>query len=215
MHRRTQWLVVGLALLAGACSRSGRDTAPQRAGAAVEPSVASSVAAAIAPAAVASTSGAAAVPAAAPAAAAAAPPRAPSLPGSSILRGAVAVEPARRLALAPGAETVVHPAATFEVELSARAADARLVLVDARDDLVPATATRELGAGTRLTLAPAAPLVPASRYALRIDGASDRELHDDAGRAFSPVTLPILAAGSPPPPAAKKQKPVRRKRRHR
>ena len=75
----------------------------------------------------------------------------------------------------------MDPAATFEVELSARAVDARLVLVDAREDLVAATGAREVSAGTRLTLAPAAPLVPGSRYALRLDGAAGRELHDDGG----------------------------------
>jgi hypothetical protein len=128
-----------------------------------------------------------------------------------VLRSAAAIETTQRLALLPGAEVVVDPGATFEVELSARAPDARLVLVDGRDDLVPASATRELAAGTRLTLAPAAPLVPGSRYALRVDGASSRELHDEAGRAFSPLTLPILAAGTPPPPEPKR--PARQKKR--
>jgi hypothetical protein len=109
-------------------------------------------------------------------------------------------------------EVVVAPAATFEVELSTRAPDARLVLVDAREDLVPASATRELAAGTKLTLTPAAPLVPGSHYALRLDGASRRELHDEAGRPFSAVSLPLLAAGSPPPPEPKK--PAKR-RKHR
>jgi hypothetical protein len=130
----------------------------------------------------------------------------------AILRAAVAVEPAARLPLVAGSEIVVHPAATFEVELAARTPDARLVLVDAREDLVPASGTRELAAGTRLTLAPSAPLVPGSRYALRLDGAADRDLHDESGRAFAPVTLPLLAAGVPPPLEPKK--PVR-KRRHR
>jgi hypothetical protein len=128
-----------------------------------------------------------------------------------ILLGAAALEATQRLPLAPGAEVVVDPAATFEVELSARAPDARLVLVDGRDDLVPASGARELAAGTRLTLAPAAPLVPGSRYALRLDGAATRELHDEAGRAFAPLSLPILAAGTPPPPEPKR--PARRKRR--
>jgi hypothetical protein len=131
---------------------------------------------------------------------------------TAILRAAVAVEPAARLPLVAGSEVVVHPAATFEVELAARTPDARLVLVDAREDLVPASGTRELAAGTHLTLAPTAPLVPGSRYALRLDGAPDRDLHDESGRAFSPVTLPLLAAGTPPAPEPKK--PVR-KRRHR
>jgi hypothetical protein len=120
---------------------------------------------------------------------------------------------ATRLKLSPGAETVVDPAATFEVELSAPSSDARLVLVDARDDIIPTTATREVGQATRLTLAPTAPLVPASRYVLRLDGASDRDLHDEAGRAFSAVSLPLLASGSPPPPAPRKEKPARKRRR--
>jgi len=131
---------------------------------------------------------------------------------TAILRAAVAVEPAARLPLVPGSEVVVHPAAKFEVELAARTPDARLVLVDAREDLVPASGTSELAAGTRLTLAPTAPLVPGSRYALRLDGAADRDLHDEAGRAFSPVSLPLLAAGTPPAPEPKK---AVRTRRHR
>jgi hypothetical protein len=131
---------------------------------------------------------------------------------TAILRSAVAVEPGARLPLAPGTEVVVAPAATFEVEFAARAPDARLVLVDSREDLVPASATRELSSGTRLTLSPAEPLIPGSRYALRLDGASRRELHDEGGRAFSAVSLPLLAAGSPPPPEPKK--PAKRRKHH-
>jgi hypothetical protein len=147
----------------------------------------------------------------APPAAAPAPPPAPPPPATENQRGATAIEPTQRIPLAPGAEVVVDPQATFEVELSARVADARILLVDARDDMVPAAGSRELSAGTRLTLAPSAPLVPGSRYALRIDGAAERELHDQAGRAFSPLTLPILAAGTPPPPEPKR--PPRKKKR--
>ena len=62
------------------------------------------------------------------------PPAPPPLAVTRILRSAVAVEPSARLPLAPGAEVVVDPAATFEVELSARAPDARLVLLDTRED---------------------------------------------------------------------------------
>jgi hypothetical protein len=139
---------------------------------------------------------------------------APAPPSAAaILRSATAIEATQRLPLVPDAEVVVDPAATFEVELSARAPDARLVLVDGRDDLVPASGTRELAAGTRLSLAPAAPLVPGSRYALRLDGASARDLHDEAGRAFAPLTLPILAAGTPPPPEPKR--PAHQKKRRR
>jgi hypothetical protein len=127
------------------------------------------------------------------------------------VKTAIGVEPGQRIALSPGAEVVVDPQATFEVELSARAADARLVLVDARDDLVPAQGSREVSSGTRLTLAPGAPLLPGSRYLLRLDGAVQRDLHDEVGRAFSAVTFPLLAAGTPPPPEPKR--PGRKKKR--
>jgi hypothetical protein len=140
------------------------------------------------------------------------PPAPPPLPAAAILRSAVALEPGppgQRVVLAAGAEVVVDPRATFEIELSARTPDARLVLVDGRDDLVAASGTREVAGTTRLTLAPNAPLVPGSRYALRLDGASQRELHDEAGRAFTPLTFPVLAAGTPPPREPKRPAPKR------
>jgi hypothetical protein len=140
---------------------------------------------------------------AASAGAAPAPAAPPPLPAATILRSASAVEPSQRLPLAAGAEVVVDPKATFEIELSARVPDARLVLLDAREDLVPASGDREVGAGTRLTLTPSQALVPGARHALRLDGAAHRELHDDAGRAYAPVMFPILVAGTPPPPEPK------------
>lgn len=135
-------------------------------------------------------------------------------PAATLLRAAIAVEPAARVPLAPGNEVVVDPRATFEIELSARSPDARLALVDARDDVVPATGARELASGTRLTVVPSAPLVAGSRYALRLDGAAERDLHDASGRPYSPLTLPILVAGTPPPPEprAKRSKRGRRTR---
>jgi hypothetical protein len=136
----------------------------------------------------------------------------PAPPSSTLLRSAFAVAASSRIPLAPGAEAMVDPRATFELELSVRTSDARLVLVDAHDDFVAASSSREVGASTRLTLAPAAPLVPGSRYALRLDGVSARALHDEAGRGYEPLTLPLLAAGTPPPPEPKKPA---RKKRHR
>lgn len=202
MLARAPVLLAALAVVVGACAPSGRDPVPQRGEAEVSPAgVAPSTSPG--PDSIATSSPGAGSPGSTA--------RPPSPAATAILRSAAALEPAARIALTPGGEVVVHPAATFEVELSARVADARLVLVDARDDLVPASGSRELAAATRLTLAPTAPLVPGSRYVLRLDGATDRELHDDAGRAFSAVSLPLLAAGSPPPPEPKK--PGRKKRR--
>lgn len=140
-----------------------------------------------------------------------APPAPPAPPPPAPVRSALAREPAGATALAATGENVVDPAATFEVELDARLPDARLVLVDAADAHVPAKDVRELGATTRLTLSPEKPLVPASRYVLRVDGAARRELHDADGRAHAPVAFALLVAGDPPPPEPKK--PARRRRR--
>ncbi|HET8541481.1 MAG TPA: hypothetical protein VFL83_16510 [Anaeromyxobacter sp.] len=126
------------------------------------------------------------------------------------IRSALAREPSGATALSATAETVVDPAATFEVELAHRLADARMVLVDAADAHVASTDVRELAATTRLTLAPEAPLAPGSRYVLRIDGAAVREMHDADGRAFAPIGFGVLAAGTPPP---EPKKPPRKRRR--
>jgi hypothetical protein len=104
-------------------------------------------------------------------------------------------------------EFVVDPGASFEVELDARVPDARAVLLDAADAIVPSTGEREIGTATRLTVAPAAPLTPGSRYVLRVEGAATRALHATDGKAYAPVQLAMVAAGDPPPP------PPRTKRR--
>ena len=202
MLARAPVLLAGLFVVAGACAPSGREPVTRRGEGEVSPV---GVGSTWAPKPISTAT-------ASPTAATTTFTERPLSPAATaILRSAAALEPAARVPLTPGGEVVVHPAATFELDLSARVADARLVLVDARDDLVAASGSRELAAGTRLTLAPATPLVPGSRYVLRLDGVTDRELHDDAGRAFSAVSLPLLAAGSPPPPQPKK--PARKRRR--
>jgi hypothetical protein len=138
---------------------------------------------------------------------AAAAPRAPA----PLLKEAVALEPVGTVALSASSEVVVDAGATFRIELSRPCADARVLLLDARDALVEAAGTQELGAGTRLTLAPTTPLVPAGRYTLKVDGATTRELHDAAGDAHAPLTFALLVAGEPPAPEPK-AKPKKRKR---
>ncbi len=141
----------------------------------------------------------------------AAPAKPPPAPAPAV-RSAIAREPAGTTPLSAAGETGVDPASTFEVELVPRLADARIVLVDAAEAHVAAKDVRELTASTRLTLAPEAPLVPGSRYVLRADGTSQREMHDADGRAFAPVGFAILVAGTPPPPEPKKA-PKRKRRR--
>jgi hypothetical protein len=148
----------------------------------------------------------------------AAPP-APEDPGpvAALVREAAAVEPGgRATALASGGETLVDPAVTFRVELRTASPDARLVLLDGRDALVPASGAQEVGGSTRLTLSPAAPLAPGARYTLRIEGAVSRELHDGDGKAYTPLALSMRTSGQPAPPEPKeKAKPKAKAKRRR
>jgi hypothetical protein len=137
-----------------------------------------------------------------------APPPATSAPVSS----ANVIEPNGPAPLARGGETVVDPASAFGVDLAGRVADARLVLLDGADAHVPARSTLEVGATTRLALTPAAPLVPGSRYVLRVEGAATRELHGEHD-AYAPVAFQVVVAGTPPPPEPKKKKAKKRGRR--
>jgi hypothetical protein len=132
------------------------------------------------------------------------PPPAPLVSAEAIEPGGATV------ALSPGAEAIVDPGSIFRVILPGRSDDARLTLLDEADVPLPAGGTREVGERTVLTVAPRRPLVPASRYLLRIDGARGRDLHDAAGRAAGPVELHVVAAGSPP---EKPRKGVRKRRR--
>ncbi len=115
-----------------------------------------------------------------------------------------------RVALSPSTEAIVDPASTFRVVLPGRSEDARLSVLDLRDDLLPSRGTREVGVETVLTVTPVQPLTPASHYLLRVDGARSRDLHDSAQRAAGPVELRVVAAGVPPEP---EKKPAKKKRR--
>lgn len=123
----------------------------------------------------------------------------PPAPASSVVREATALQPGdTTAALTPDGQSMVDPSATFRVVLSGASRDARLALHDAADAAVPATAGVEIGETTVLTLSPAAPLVPGSRYQLRLDGAVSRELHL-GDRSFTPAVYAVQATGEPPP----------------
>jgi hypothetical protein len=113
----------------------------------------------------------------------------------------VAIEPGdRKLPLITDGPLVVDPAVRFRVVLRRRLPDARIVLVDGADALVPGDGQKELAEGTTLTLTPAARLEPGGLYVLRVDGAASRELHDESGNTFLPMSVSISAAGAPEPP---------------
>ena len=122
------------------------------------------------------------------------------------IREAIALLPGEATAsLAPGSETMIDPDATFRVVLAGSCQDARLLLVDASGVAVPSAETREVGLTTVLTLTPAAALVPAGRYQLRLEGVLGREIHV-GGQAFAPSRWELRVAGDPPPPPVRKKK---------
>lgn len=158
---------------------------------------------------------AAGVPAAAPQVAPAAPAPAPAPPPEVAVKEAVEVPPGAPTTASPlavDAETVVDPGSTFRVVLAGSCRDARLMLLDASGAAVPAAETAEIGITTTLVVSPAAALTPGSRYQLRLDGATGRELHL-GDRAYPPVRYALRAAGEQPPPAPKAPPRRRGKRR--
>jgi hypothetical protein len=123
---------------------------------------------------------------------------------------AVAVAGSEERPLALDAATAIDPASSFKLEVAVHLIDGRLALLDDHDAMVASSGTMELGsAWTRYQLTPGEPLSPGATYTLRLDGASSRDAHDPAGRAFTPVKLQLLIAGERPAP------PPRRPRRRR
>lgn len=136
--------------------------------------------------------------------------RAETTASAAAIREAIALLPGEATAaLAATAETLVDPDATFRVVLAGACEDARLLLLDGSGAAVPGAETREVGPATILTLTPAAALVPAGRYQLRLDGVVGRELHVGT-QAVAPARWQLRVAGDPPPPPAVKKKKARR-----
>lgn len=218
---------LALALSLIACSRSpappaaaAAPAAPAEAsapGAASSPQSAAVPAPTEAPATAPATSPAPApAPAPTAAAAATAPPTAapaPTLPELPVTGANATTAAHREQPLGRAEVTVIEIGAQFQVEVPVALREARLALLDADGAMVPAAGGAELGASwTRFHLAPDAPLVPGSRYALQIDGAVERNLKDAAGRAYVPARWSLLTAGEKPKGEPKKQKSSRRKR---
>jgi len=123
---------------------------------------------------------------------------------AGLLREGVALEPGDHpVKLLSDGPVVVDAKSTFRVVLSVRSPDARLALYDGADAIVPADGGREISDATTVTLKPSKPLEPGGLYQLRLDGASSREVHDEAGSAFQPLFVSVQVKGgdAPPPPA--------------
>ena len=139
------------------------------------------------------------------------PPAAPAPPAAPPSLPVVAVE--ARLGAAATAIPVdgpsvptIDPGSTFEVRLPFAVRGARLVLLDARDAMVPSSAETEVGAASRFTLVPLEPLLPGSRHVLRLEGVETRLVKADDGRSFEPLAAPFRVSGEPPPAPPKKAK---------
>jgi hypothetical protein len=111
-------------------------------------------------------------------------------------------------ALAPGATNGIEPDSTFEIRASAGLRDARLVLLDSQDLLVPATVESEISsAASRFTLVPQEPLRAGSSYLLRLEGVGGRLIRSASDGSYEPLILPLRVSGTPPPrPPPKKAK---------
>jgi len=128
------------------------------------------------------------------------PPGTPPVPGPLPLQAAEARAAGVATALAVGSTVPVEPASAFEVRIPLQLRDARLVLLDAQDLLVPAAVDSETGpAGSRFSLQPQEPLRPGSAYLLRLEGVGGRLVHSASDVAFEPLVLPVRVTGSPPP----------------
>lgn len=105
-------------------------------------------------------------------------------------------------------ETTVAVNASFRVEAAAALRDARLVLYDAQDALVPAVESAEIGSvASRFQVHPSGRLQPGSHYLLRLEGAASRELRDLSGSAYRALEFRLATAGEPP----RSERPTRRK----
>ncbi len=125
----------------------------------------------------------------------------PIISGEALVRDAA-------VPLARDQATLVDPGSSFRVDVQARIDDARLVLLDEQDAMVPVQGTAEVATTTRFTLAPSEPLRSGSSYTLRLEGATRREAHDADGGAYLPAVLRLRTTGERPAPA-----PVRRSKR--
>ena len=129
-----------------------------------------------------------------------APPPAP-------ISTAVAVFGGQDVSIERDGGTLVDAGASFRVEIAVPLTDGRLALHDEQDAMVASSGTSEVGASwTRYRLVPDEPLRPGTTYVLRVDGATTREVHDPAGRAYAPLTLKLKTSGERPAPAPARKK---------
>lgn len=96
----------------------------------------------------------------------------------------------------------ISPEARFELELPALH-DVRVRLFSEDQRAVPSVDRLELGPTTRYRLSPTDPLLPATRYTLRVDGLRADNPTDASGHAYLPAQVGLRTSGEKPPPVPK------------
>ncbi len=139
------------------------------------------------------------------------PPDAGATPLTAPLSAAVAIVGGQEILIARDGSAIVDPAAAFRIEVAVHLTDGRMALHDEQDAMVASSGTNEIGASwTRYHLVPDGPLRPGTSYAIWIDGAVTRQIHDASGRAYGPVVLKLKTSGERPAAPARKKRGKRR-----
>jgi len=108
--------------------------------------------------------------------------------------------------LDPAGVTAPGASASFEVRAGAVLPGARLVLVDAQDQLVAGSADTEVGSDSRFTFTPSDPLRPGGSYLLRLEGLSGPAVTTPDGRSYLPASFPVQAPGTALRPSGGRRK---------
>ncbi len=120
-----------------------------------------------------------------------------------------APEPATPIALTPPDHAALVPVPTAIVVSSTGALSiVRVRLFDEADKLVPSEDEARAGVGFRYELRPVVPLLPGSRYELRVDGDSGHGPAAPSGLRYRSATVTFSTEGekpAPPPPPKKRR----------
>lgn len=125
------------------------------------------------------------------------------------LSSAVAIVAGKEQPLSRTGTTLIDPLlqVQFRIDIAVPITDGRFALLDEQNAMVSSTGENQLsGSSTHYTLTPEGALIPGTKYRLRVDGSSVREIHDAAGRAYLPLFIELKTTGERPPTGTKSRR---------